>query len=34
MGATILTTFLLTFGFESLFVNVALRLFSAEEPIA
>jgi branched-chain amino acid transport system permease protein len=30
MGATILTTFLLTFGFESLFVNVALRLFSAD----
>src|SRR5205823_1968841 len=30
MGATILTTFLLTFGFESLLVNLALRLFSAD----
>lgn len=30
MGASILTTFLLTFGFESLLVNVALRLFSAD----
>ena len=28
MGASVLTTFLLTFGFESLFVNLALRLFS------
>src|SRR3982074_3373338 len=30
MGASILTTFLLTFGFENLFVNLALRLFSAD----
>jgi branched-chain amino acid transport system permease protein len=30
MGAPILTTFLLTFGFESLLVNLALRLFSAD----
>src|SRR5256885_1682300 len=30
MGASILTTFLLTFGFESLFVNLALRFFSAD----
>ena len=30
MGASILTTFLLTFGFESLLVNLALRLFSAD----
>jgi branched-chain amino acid transport system permease protein len=30
MGASILTTFLLTFGIESLFVNVALRWFSAD----
>lgn len=30
MGASILTTFLLTFGFESLFINLALRLFSAD----
>jgi len=30
MGASILTTFLLTFGLESLFVNVALRWFSAD----
>src|SRR5437588_11519940 len=30
MGASILTTFLLTFGFESLFVNLALRVFSAD----
>jgi branched-chain amino acid transport system permease protein len=30
MGAPILTTFLLTFGFENLFVNLALRLFSAD----
>src|SRR5438477_10616206 len=30
MGASILTTFLLTFGFESLFVNLAMRLFSAD----
>src|ERR1700737_497473 len=29
MGASVLATFLLTFGFESLFVNLALRLFSA-----
>lgn len=30
MGASVLTTFLLTFGFESLLVNLALRLFSAD----
>src|SRR5690349_1344931 len=30
MGASILTTFLLTFGLESLFVNLALRWFSAD----
>ena len=30
MGASILTTFLLTFGFESLLVNLALRFFSAD----
>src|SRR5918911_4299424 len=30
MGASILTTFLLTFGFENLLVNLALRLFSAD----
>src|ERR671939_237778 len=30
MGASILTTFLLTFGIESLLVNLALRLFSAD----
>jgi branched-chain amino acid transport system permease protein len=30
MVASILTTFLLTFGFESLFVNLALRFFSAD----
>src|SRR5258708_29095612 len=30
MGASILTTFLLTFGFESLIVNLALRFFSAD----
>ena len=30
MGTSILTTFLLTFGFESLLVNLALRLFSAD----
>src|SRR5919197_6739232 len=30
MGASILTTFLLTFGFESVLVNLALRLFSAD----
>jgi branched-chain amino acid transport system permease protein len=30
MGASILTTFLLTFGMESLFVNLALRWFSAD----
>jgi branched-chain amino acid transport system permease protein len=30
MGASILTTFLLTFGFESLLINLALRLFSAD----
>ena len=30
MGASILTTFLLTFGFESLLTNIALRLFSAD----
>ncbi|HEX8969163.1 MAG TPA: branched-chain amino acid ABC transporter permease, partial [Chloroflexota bacterium] len=30
MGASILTTFLLTFGFESLLVNLALRWFSAD----
>src|SRR6266568_4537770 len=30
MGASVLTTFLLTFGFENLFVNLALRLFSAD----
>jgi branched-chain amino acid transport system permease protein len=30
MGASILTTFLLTFGFENLFVNLALRFFSAD----
>src|ERR687886_702073 len=30
MGASLLTTFLLTFGFESLLVNLALRLFSAD----
>lgn len=30
MGASILTTFLLTFGFESLLVNFALRAFSAD----
>src|SRR3984893_5096847 len=30
MGASVLATFLLTFGFESLFVNLALRLFSAD----
>jgi branched-chain amino acid transport system permease protein len=30
MGATVLTTFLLTFGLESLFINLALRLFSAD----
>src|SRR4026207_765173 len=28
MGASMLTTFLLTFAFESLLVNLALRLFS------
>jgi branched-chain amino acid transport system permease protein len=30
MGASVLATFLLTFGFESLLVNLALRLFSAD----
>src|SRR5919198_5723703 len=30
MGASVLTTFLLTFGFESLLVNLALRFFSAD----
>jgi len=30
MGASILTTFLLTFGFESLLINLALRFFSAD----
>src|SRR5919202_2077906 len=30
MGASILTTFLLTFGFESLLTNIALRVFSAD----
>jgi branched-chain amino acid transport system permease protein len=30
MGASILTTFLLTFGFESLLTNIALRAFSAD----
>jgi branched-chain amino acid transport system permease protein len=30
MGASVLTTFLLTFGIESLLVNLALRLFSAD----
>lgn len=30
MGASILTTFLLTFGLQELFVNLALRLFSAD----
>jgi branched-chain amino acid transport system permease protein len=30
MGASILTTFLLTFGFESLLTNLALRFFSAD----
>jgi branched-chain amino acid transport system permease protein len=30
MGASILTTFLLTFGLESLIVNLALRAFSAD----
>jgi branched-chain amino acid transport system permease protein len=30
MGASILTTFLRTFGFESLLINLALRLFSAD----
>ena len=30
MGASLLTTFLLTFGFESLLVNLALRFFSAD----
>jgi branched-chain amino acid transport system permease protein len=30
MGASILTTFLLTFGMESFFTNVALRWFSAD----
>src|ERR687884_52223 len=30
MGASILTTFLLTFGLESLLVTLALRLFSAD----
>jgi branched-chain amino acid transport system permease protein len=30
MGASVLTTFLLTFGFESLLINLALRLFSAD----
>src|SRR5438132_13675243 len=30
MGASVLTTFLLTFGIESLLVTLALRLFSAD----
>jgi branched-chain amino acid transport system permease protein len=30
MGASVLTTFLLTFGFESLIVNLALRFFTAD----
>ncbi|MDQ6671779.1 MAG: branched-chain amino acid ABC transporter permease [Chloroflexota bacterium] len=30
MGASVLATFLLTFGLESLLVNLALRLFSAD----
>src|SRR5580765_8277653 len=30
MGASVLTTFLLTFGIESLLVNLALRFFSAD----
>src|SRR5262249_41984820 len=30
MGGSVLTTFLLTYGFETLAVNVALRLFSAD----
>src|SRR6266536_2814537 len=30
IGGSVLTTFLLTFGFESLLVNLALRFFSAD----
>src|ERR1700682_3364522 len=30
MGASVLATFLLTFGMENLLVNLALRLFSAD----
>src|SRR3954449_1310405 len=30
LRASLLTTFLLTFGFENLFVNLALRAFSAD----